>query len=157
MVENHLNKLIDAILKNDDFKKYVHYLTDDPLAETIVPGDDEIMANNIVPHPFHPELLKKNVSVFINPVNMTFGSSAVGNTQFIFDIVVPAKSWLLPGRAQLRVFRIADEISKSIDQQRITGVNENIITNAKTYVLNREFFGLTMALPVTSNALKGLR
>ena len=156
-VETHLNTIIGAILGNEDFRKYVIYLIDNPLSESVVPSEEDVMRDVILPMPFNDKLLKDNVTVFIYPGDMSFGGSAIGNFQFVIDIVIPNEFWLLPGMAKLRVFRIADEISKSIDQKRIAGVHENVITRAKPYSLSREFSGMTMTIPVTSNALKGLR
>jgi len=155
-IENNLEKLLTAFLANEDFKKYVYYLSDNPLAETIVPTDKQVRDNNIVLTPFDEDVLDNTkVTMFINPIEGDYSRTPLSAITFLVEIVVPIKKWLLPGIVNIRAFRIADEIAKDIDQKHVAGISEVIVGKHKLFKLNKEFSGITLPVTVRSSTQKG--
>lgn len=157
-IENNLEKLLDAFMANDNFMKYVYYLNDNPLAESIVPKKLDVMDKNIVLTPFDEEVLEESkITLFINPIDGDYERSSLSVLTFLVEIVIPIKKWNLPGKINIRAFRIADEIAKEVDQKHVAGISEVVVGRHKLFKLNKEFSGISLPITVKSSTMKGLR
>ena len=156
-IENNLIKLLEVLLSNENLKKYIYHLSDDPLNQPTVEAD-LLETNNIILNLFDSEILdEQRVTLFINPYEGDLRSQPLSDLTFTIDIVVPYSKWLLNGLGQIRVFRIADEIAKDIDQKNVMGIGEYEITRFRTYKVNNNYSGMTLWIKVNSSTLKGLR
>ncbi|MDN5317422.1 MAG: hypothetical protein PWR08_1547 [Thermoanaerobacterium sp.] len=156
-IENNLIKLLEVLLSNENFKKYVYYLSDDPLSQPTV-NVNLLETNNIILNLFDDSILdEQRVTLFINPYEGDLRSQPLSDLTFTIDIVVPYSKWLLNGLGQIRVFRIADEIAKDIDQKNVMGIGECEITRFRTYKVNNNYSGMALWIKVNSSTLKGLR
>lgn len=153
-IENNLIKLLEIFLGNENLKKYLYYLTDDPLAEANVTAN--LLNDYIVLTPFDEEILSaEKVTMFINPIEGDYTRHPLSNIIFMIDVVIPHNKWLLSGTGKIRAFRIADEIAKDIDQQKVAGIGDVIVSKHKIFKLNKEFSGITLPIVVKSSTQKG--
>lgn len=156
-------KIAKELSKNQNFLRYLKYLDDTPL-DIEKPN---ISPTKIIYNPKNKDgviyLTKYNtrvlndmqITLFINPLeNRGSYNSAVGKNGYAIDIIIPHTYWVLHGRGELRPFLIAHEISKSIDQQRITGIGETIIYNWKSYPIDDIYAGLTLFIEVGTTLAK---
>ena len=153
-IENNLVKLLEVFLANENLKKYIYYLTDNPLSEATV--TENLLAKHIVLTPFDEEILSTDrVTVFVNPIEGDYTRHPLSTIIFLIDVVIPHNKWLLPGTGKIRAFRIADEIAKDIDQKKVAGIGDVIVGKHKLYKLNKEFSGITLPVTVRSSTQKG--
>lgn len=156
-IENNLIKLLEVLLSNENLKKYIYHLSDDPLNQPTVEAD-LLETNNIILNLFDSEILdEQRVTLFINPYEGDLRSQPLSDLTFTIDIIVPSSKWLLRGLGQIRSFRIADEIAKDIDQKNVMGIGECEITRFRIYKVNNNYSGMTLWIKVNSSTLKGAR
>ena len=157
-IESNMIRLLYIILENNNIKKYLYYLTDNPLSESNV-TTDLIESGHVVLQPFDSKILsQEKVILFLNPYEGNFNKSALSDLMFLVDIIVPQTKWLLSGLGEVRSFRIADEISQLIDQQQgVAGMTKPEITQFKMYKVDDSYSGLSLWIKVNSSAMKGLR
>jgi len=156
-IENNLLKILALLLENENIKKYIYYLTDNPLIEINV-TQDLVELGHVILTPFNPVVLsQEKVCVFLNPYSGDFKNSSLSNLEFLIDIIIPSSKWLLNGLGQIRAFRLADEISQILDQQKIAGMTEVEVTRFKMYKVDESYSGLTLWIKVNSSSMKGLR
>jgi hypothetical protein len=145
------------MIDSENIKKYIYYLTDNPLSELNVTAN-LIETGHIVLTPFDSTILsQERITLFLNPYEGNFRSSSISDLMFLVDIIIPNGKWLLNGLGQIRGFRIADEISQLIDQQKVAGLTEPEITRFKIYKVNEDYSGLTLWIKINSSSMKGLR
>lgn len=156
-IENNLLKILALLLESENIKKYLYYLTDNPLIESNV-TQNLLETENVILTPFNPTVLsEEKVCLFLNPYSGDFKNSSLSNLEFLIDIIIPSSKWLLNGLGQLRCFRLADEISQLLDQQKIAGMTEVEVTRFKMYKVDDKYSGLTLWIKVNSSSQKGLR
>lgn len=156
-IENNLLKILALLLNNENIKKYIYYLVDNPISQPNV-TQNLIKSKHIILTPFNPNILsQEKVCVFLNPYSGSFRDSALSNLEFLIDIIIPSSKWLLNGLGQIRCFRLADEISQLLDQQKIAGMTETEITQFKMYKVDDSYSGLSLWIKVNSSTMKGLR
>lgn len=156
-IENNLLKILALILENENIKKYIFCLVDDPISEPNVTVD-LLETGYIILTPYNPTVLsQEKVCLFLNPYEGNFKNSALSDLIFLVDIIIPSNKWLLNGLGQIRAFRLADEISQLCDQQKIAGMTEVEVTKFRIYKLDDSYSGLTLNIKVNSSTLKGLR
>lgn len=157
-IENNLLKLLDIILNNQNILKYIYYInSNNPLSESDVTVN-LLETGNIILTPFDPTILtEESIRLFINPLEGSFNASSLSNLTFLIDIILPVGKWIIDGMGQIRCFRLADELSKEIDQQRIMGISECEITKFKIYKVDDTYAGLSLLIKVNSSSMKGLR
>lgn len=156
-IEDNLVKLLEILLQNENLKKYIVHLVNEPLNQPNV-TQDLIESGHIVLNLFDEGILSdERVTVFINPYEGNLKSQPLSNLTFTVDIIVPYSKWLLNTLGQVRAFRIADEISKDIDQQKVMGIGDTEVGRFKIYKVNKNYSGLTLWISVNSSTMKGLR
>lgn len=157
-IENNLIKLLEVLLSNENLKKYIFYLIDDPLSQPTV-DVDLLETNNIILNLFDSNILdERRVTLFINPLEGDLRSQPLSDLTFTIDIVIPYKKWIMGEfGGQLRVFRIADEIAKEIDQKNVMGIGDTEIVRFRLFKVNSDYSGMTLWIKVNSSTLKGAR
>ena len=157
-IENNLLKLLDLILNNQNILKYLYYInSNNPLAESTV-STNLLESGNIILTPFDPTVLTEEaMRMFINPLEGSFNSSSLSDLVFLIDVIVPINKWLISGMGQIRVFRIFDELSQDIDQQRVMGITQSEITKFRIYKVDDKYAGMSVWVKVNSSSMKGLR
>lgn len=157
LIEKNLEKLVELLIHNEDFKKYIYYLDDDPLSQSDV-KEDLFKTGNIIMSMFDTKTLDKNkVTVCINPSEGDLQNNPLSDLIITIDIIVPCVKWTLANQGRFRAFRIADEITKSIDQKHVMGIGEVNVFHFKTYKVSTNLSGLTLWVRIHSSTLKGVR
>jgi hypothetical protein len=156
-IENNLLKLLDILQQNENLKKYIVCLVDDPLSQSNV-SQDLIESGHIVLNIFDENVVdKQKIKIFINPLEGDLRYQPIGEVTFLFDIIIPTSKWKINNSTQLRAFRIADEIAQDIDQKKVAGAGEVEVTKFRIYKLNQNYSGLSLWVNVKSTTVKGLR
>jgi len=157
-IENNLLKILKLITDSQNILKYIYYInSDDPLSESNV-TENLIETGYIVLKPFDSTILsQERITLFLNPYEGNFRNSSTSDLMFLVDIIIPNDKWLLNGLGEIRSFRIADEISQLIDQQKVAGLKEPEVTKFKIYKVDDTYSGLTLWIKVNSSSMKGLR
>lgn len=156
-IEENLVKLIEVLLANENFKKLVYYLTDDPLSQPNV-NVDLIESGHIVINLFDDGILdEQRVTVFINFVDGNFEREPLSTLLFSVDVVVPYNKWTLRGLGKIRAISIMNEIAKDIDQKKVMGMTDAKVTRAKTIKVNQSYSAMTSLIRINSSTMKGLR
>jgi hypothetical protein len=132
-------------------------LVDNPLSQSEVTIN--LLENgNIILTPFDENILdEQRVTVFINPLEGDLRKQPLSNLTFLVDIVVPNSKWLLRDLGEIRVFRIADEISQLVDQKNVLGIGETEVSKFRIYKVGKNYSGLSLWITVNSSTMKGLR
>lgn len=157
-IENNYSTLLGLILENQNVLKYLYYLNNDPLSQPDVEVN-LIETGNIVLTMFDGEITtEEKIKMFFYPATGNLNSYPISNIVFEVDLVMPISKWLLYGQGLIRPFRIMDEISQVIDQQKVAGISEAKITNFRCSRVERTDYGCLSALiEIKSSAMKGLR
>jgi len=156
-IENNLIKLLMLFIGNQNICKYIYYLNDDPLNNADV-SIDLINNGNIIVAPYNEKIImEEKVIVFLNPLLGSLDNYPLSTITYEMDIVTPIDKWILSGLGQFRTFRIADEFSQLIDQQKVAGIKDVTITKFKIFKVNDSFSGLSLLIDVNSSSMKGLR
>ena len=157
-IEVNLTQILEILLSNENFKKYIYYSTDNPLAEANVPSDVNLFEKHIILKPFSPKILDESrITMFFNYRKCSFNGKALSNIMFVADIVIPISKWTLPGIGFFRWVRIADEIAMGIDQQAVSGIGNAVVGEPLTFTVNDEFSGISLPITIHGTTLKGLR
>jgi len=156
-IENNLLKLLTIFLSNQNIKKYIYYLNDDPTSQSNVTVD--LIENDYIILTMFDEtiLTEEQIKIFFNPIVGSLKSQPLSEITYIMDIIIPNNYWVLHGLSQIRSFRIADEFAQDIDQQLVAGIGECEITNFKAYKVGKNYSGLSLWIKVCSSSMKGLR
>lgn len=153
-IEKHLMDILNLICMNQKIKRYLKYLSEDPLTVRSAQPDiqDDLINENILITPFHEKALKDDKALmFINPNEGNLEYDDIGEEMYTIDIVLPVAHWRLHDTGELRVFRIAAEIAKLIDGKEVTGIGKVNITKFKCLELSESFAGITISVKVNTS------
>lgn len=146
------------MLTNQDLLRYIHYLGDyNPLDKAL---EDvsliQVKQQNFMLTPFNPEILSNTkIMLFLNPFSGRFGKNVEADDVYTLDILVPYDYWIIGDTSEIRVYSIAHQIAKSIDQKNIAGVGNVVIASYKAYKVDDTFAGVTLFLEVINASYKG--
>lgn len=149
-------KIVNVLLKNQRLLKYLTYLNDNPLSgENVSAG--VVLKNNINLTKFDEEILSDTkISVFFTTGNIRFiKGQTTSDTVYTMDIVLPNKYWTIYSNMMERPVEIVNEISKSIDQQRVAGIGEVWISSVNTGKVNDDYAVLNLKISVANGTIKG--
>lgn len=151
-MDKDLSIVIDAILKNKNLKKLLHYTTPYALRNKELTEEESV------------ELIGKNIKIIpklyidgsvLNYIIISFDNFTTNETNpefrdsiITFDIVCHFDQWQLEDM-QLRPYRIAAEIDSMFDKKHLTGIGILHFLGASQIVLNDEFAGLTLMYSAT--------
>jgi len=157
-IESNFTKLLGLILENQNIKKYIYYLNNDPLSQLDV-DVNLIETGNVVLTMFDGEIeTEEKIKMYFYPAVGDLRSDVISDLTFELDILTPISKWLLHGQGLIRPFRIMDEISQLIDQQKVAGIKEAKITDFRCFRVEKSNYGCLSALiKIKSSAMKGLK
>lgn len=159
-VENHLLGLLIPINDSQEIKRYIKYLSNEPLElNSQQPNIDySLIGEHIILTPFSNEIITETkVMLFINPIDIDLDNPNTSIEMFQIDIIVPITHWILSGTGKIRPIRIASEISKLIDKQKIAGIGEVKLTKAKTWKINDKYSAFTIWIRVKGSNMKVMK
>jgi hypothetical protein len=159
-IGNNLLSILQKVITNQNFLRYIKYLYNDPLSPTYsdITGRliDFINSEDILLRPFDPTVLEESkVRVFFYPHRGNFPDRASSVDTLALDILVPWNYWILEGKSQLRAYEIAYEFCKSIDGQQVNGAGTKLveITDWQQYKVNDQFGLLNLHLTVSNASI----
>lgn len=148
--ENKMN-LLFAILENDELRKWLYNLTQDPSAEPDVSVDD-VLSKNICTAKFSEEILTESKTyLLIDPVDGGFRPGMMSVENWAITLALPNEFWFMPQHGKERAFEIAHLIAQTIDDQRLTGIGKVLITSYRTYNINQRWTALTLFAEVVNH------
>ena len=138
-IESSVVDIFTLILQNQNIRRYLKYMDNEPLSVSKSDITDTLVNENIFLKPYSDVLISTDAAECYLFAGNLFGTvnqypTAPINIKFI--ICCPNDYWVLEGKGKLRAFRIADEISKLIDSNHETGAGRVEITNFSVTPLN---------------------
>lgn len=156
--EKHFNDILTLIDGNQNIKRYLTYMSNNPLKVSSTQPDitKSLIDDNIKLSFFDDKIQDKNKCfLFFNFLTSDLSKDAIGDETYLFDIIVPNEFWILSGLGQFRAIRIAMELCQMLDQKDgITGVGEIKMKTPKCYKLNDAYQGMTLPMTVGSSNMK---
>jgi len=159
-------KILIPIISNQNFLRYVYYLTDEPLLHQTYDTQgnlinqpdiqDNPIGTSLLLTPFDPTVLTNSVvKVFIYPLRGNL-SDPISNDVYEIIILCDISHYILNGSGELRLFMIAYEICQSIDNQYIAGAGSSVkITDWRMFKVNDTYAGLSVWANVSNGTLRG--
>lgn len=159
-INANLEKIFEAICENKTIAKLVFYLDHDPISKPDV-------SINMLKEGYYfinffdgsiPE--KDKIRLFVNFIDGDFSrpTSGTGTLDFLIEIVIPMKYWVLSGKSELRAVNVLDEIAMMIDQQLGFGIGQARVTRCRSSKVSGADYNVMSAnIRVNSSSLKGLR
>lgn len=157
-IEDNLVKLFSLIYENQNISKYIYHLNDDPISSPTVAID--LLEEGYYIFAFYDGSVSETekIRVFINPVSGILNKYPLSDIVYSVEIVLPTKYSLLHGLGKFRAFRIFDEISQMVDQQRGLGMTEAEITRFRsTPISGTNYSYFSIEIKINSSSMKGLR
>lgn len=150
-------KIISELLKNQRLLKYLTYLNDNPLSGADV-NAGAVLRDNVVLTKFNETILTETkILMFLTTDSIRFSRGRVlDDTIYNLDIVLPNDKWTIYSNMIERPMAIADEIAKSIDQQRVAGIGEVWISAVNTGKANSTYSFLNLKISVANGTIKGM-
>jgi len=159
-IEKSLISILQLILSNQNIKRYIKYLNNNPLDSSLPDVVDDLVNTNLFISPFNEEIVDGlEVMVFFYPGKSYLKSKPLGRHIYYFDIICPLQYFLLDGRGEIRPIRIADEVAKMIDQKSIGGIGETTVAEGNLFRLSNSSNYIIYSLPieVETASIKGNR
>ncbi len=156
-IEESLQSMLELISSNQNIKRYLKHLTNNPLASSLPDIEGNLMDENIYLTPFDETILEEiKVMMFLYPHD---GRFITPKSKHIYccDIICPIGYWVLLGTGKFRPTRIADEICMMIDQKNVAGIGDVEINNYKIGKVSKAYGFLTLFIEVTTASIKGNR
>ena len=155
-ISDNTNKLVSALLDNQDFLKWIVYLEDDPLSMPHVPPQ-HILGNKLILTEFNEKILKeREIKVFLTPFRgVPHRGKVLADDVYEMNITMPNEySYIYPYRLDRRG-EIARQVTISLDQQRVAGIGEvEVGANYNMYKINETYVGMTLFITVTNGSVK---
>ena len=150
-------KIIQELLKNQRLLKYLTYLNDNPLSGVDVSAGKVLKDNFILTKYDEDVLSETQIKLFFTTDIIRFNRGrVVDDTIYNLDIVLPNNKWTIYSNMIERPLAIADEIAKSIDQQRVAGIGEIWISAVNTGKVNSTYSFLNLKISVANGTIKGM-
>jgi len=155
-------KMLMPIISNQNFLRYLTYLSDDPLAQQTYdrngqlvnqPDIQDIPINSsILLTPFDPTIITDlQIKVFFYPYSGNL-SNFIGTDVYEFIITCPIQFFILQGSGEYRNFLMAYEVAKMIDSKyEVVGVSKIEITNWKIFKASDTSVGLSFLINVNNS------
>lgn len=146
-LEKDLDIIVNMLLKNNSFKKLLHYTTPDAMNRPLLTEDQslELIGKNIKILPklyIDPEVLTYIIIRFnnftTNATNPEFRDNTVE-----FDIICHYDQWMLKDY-QMRPYRLAAEIDTMFNDKHLTGIGTLQFLGATQINLTDEYAGLCL-------------
>jgi hypothetical protein len=152
MSENTL-KILNTILANQNYLKYVKYLTDYPLqGADISPAD--VFKNNVSLSHFREDIVTETqITVFFCPYITRFKGTTLSDDDFLLVTVIPNEYWTIQNNTRIRAMEMAREVIESIDQQYVAGIGKTEVIYHDTFKVNTKFQASKMVIRVPNAAI----
>lgn len=155
-ISENTNKLVSALLDNQDFLKWITHLEDDPLSMPDV-SPQHILGNRLVLTEMEEKILTERIiKVFLTPFRgVPHKGKILADDIYELNITMPNEySYIYPYRLDRRG-EIARQVAISLDQQRVTGIGEvEVGSNYNMYKINETYVGMTLFITVTNGSTK---
>jgi len=138
-IEENITDIFNLILNNQNIKRYLKYMDNDPLSASKDDIQSTLVNQNIFLNPYSDSIIDKEGSecyLFAGNLFGILNSDSTSPYNIKFVICCPNDYWVLDGKGKIRPIRIADEIAKLVDGKHITGVSTPEITNFSTTPLS---------------------
>ena len=154
------------IINNQNFLRYITYLTDEPLSlqtynrQGILvnqPNITEIpLGDSLLLTPYDPTVITDmRIKVLFSPLKGDL-SKSISEDIYEFIILYPVEYHVIQGSGEFRPFMIAYEISQSIDSQyEIAGVSKIEMSDWRMFKVNDTYAGLSVWVNVSNGTLRG--
>lgn len=138
-IESSVVDIFTLILQSQNIRRYLKYMDNDPLSVSNDDITETLVDENIFLKPYSDILISTDAAecyLFAGNLFGTVDSYPSSGITLKFVVCCPNEYWVLSGKGQIRPFRIADEISKLIDSEHITGIGRTEITSFSVTPLN---------------------
>lgn len=166
-VEDNTMLMLDALATNQNFLRFSQYLLNSPLENVahdkdgnevsqpdIITDGIGLVSNKIIFLTlFNPTIItEEKIYMFFSPFE---GKNEEGqplmHNLYIFDFIIPYSSMIMYDNKQ-RIFKIANEICRSWDNQYIGGVGKTIMYKWKTAPVNAIYQGMKLYFKIDDSA-----
>ena len=150
--------IVDTLLKNKEFLKWITYLVDDPSSMPDVPPQHIEGNKLILTHVNEKILTEQEIKVFLNPHRgISHKSGVLADIVYEMNITMPNESGYIYGLRVDRFDEIANQVSITLDGQKITGIGEVVVSAGfNRYKINEEYVGMVIFITVTNPTLMEL-
>ena len=124
-ISENTNKIVDELLKNQEFLRWITYLVDNP-SSPIMPDvpPDNILGDKLILTDFNPIILKeKEIKVFLTPHRGVQRKGGILTDDiYEMNITMPNEYGYIYKLRRDRFSEIARRVAIILDQQFITGI-----------------------------------
>lgn len=155
-ISENTRKLVDALLDNQEFLKWITYLDDNPSSMPKV-NPKYVLGDRIILTRFNEDILKERViKIFLSPFKgISHRDQILADDVYTMDIAMPNDFSYIYKYMIDRFAEIARQVAISLDQQRVTGIGEvKVDSSYKTYKINETYVGMTLFITVTNGSAK---
>lgn len=156
-ISDNTNKIVDALLDNQDFLRWIKYLKDKPLTSDKHVSSKDVLKKHLVLTVFDPEILKEaEIRVFLFPLRgVPHKDGILADDVYEMNITMPNESSFIYSTRQNRFGEIARQVNISLDQQRVAGIGEVVVkSDYHVYKINEKFVGMRLYIIVTNGVVK---
>lgn len=157
-ISENTSKLTNALLKNQNFLKWITYLEPDPLkCQDVNPLD--VLGENFILTKFDERALSSSgIKVFLTPLQGIQKKNTITSIDvYEINIILPNKYWYIYETMELRPFEIAREIAVTLDKQRIAGLGKVVmLSNYNTFRVGKGFAGLVLYVHVENASFESI-
>lgn len=158
--------MLMPIVMNQNFLRYLTYLSDDPLAQQTYDRQGNLVnqpditdipiGDSVILTPFDSTIITDSrIRVFFSPFRGNL-SKALSDDIYELDIICPLTYFILQGSGEFRPFLIAYEVAQMLDNQyNIAGVSKIEVTDWRIFKASNTHVGLSLLINVTNGILKG--
>lgn len=151
-LEKDFSIIINLLLNDETLKKLLYYNVEDCLflPNLTVEQSLEVGKNNIkiIPKLKLGEVLKNYILISFDNFSPNAGNPEYRDNYIIFDVVCDYDFWGLSDIGQLRPYKIAGQIDKLVDNQKLSGIGTTTFTGAGQLLLDDQKGGVTMMYEV---------
>jgi hypothetical protein len=121
------DNLVDVMFKlvtNQNLCKYLTYYTGNPLTQPDIANPSSLVRTKIFPYPFIiPAQTIETCQINVYYPSSKIDKRIVQHSKIFFDIVCHQNLWLLnDGKSAIRPYRVATEVLRVFDEQKIDGI-----------------------------------
>lgn len=150
-----LNTILSHLVQNQNLKRYLYYLDNDPLSEDKTDIGGTLINENIILTPYDSRVVsEESVKIFVNLNSGNLRTQPVGIYTYSMEIICPLTKWVLEGKSQIRPHQIAYEITRKLDGVKINGVGKAEVENVNFGKLDETYGWGRLLFKVNTNTLK---
>ena len=156
-ISDNTNKLVDALLDNQNFLKWISYLKDNPEKEANINNPERKLGSALILTEFNEKILtERTIKVFLTPFRgAPHKGKVLADDVYEMNITMPNEYSYIYTRRKDRRGEIARQVAISLDQQRIAGIGEvEVGSNYNMYKINETYVGMTLFITVTNGSVK---